>query len=272
MSDAVKSAARRAERIPAVQKLARAGYAANGAVHILIGVIALAIAAGGDAESDQAGAMTAIGDAPLGFVALWLIAAALTALGIWHAFEGLLARDPEGDAKGAAKKWGRRASEWGQAAVFLALGVIAGVRRARRPPERRRVRSGGEPRRAPDSGRTARAGRVALGIGIGGVAFVVMGFLRSFRNKMTIPDSPLGRAVTALGVFGFIAKGIALVIVGCCCSPRRCDRSRSLPEASMAAIETLRGFLFGHLLVGIVGVGFIAYGVFCFFRARFARL
>ena len=29
---------------------------------------------------------------------------------------------------------------------------------------------------------------------------------------------------------------------------------------------------YGPLLVGVVGVGFVAYGVFCLFRARFARL
>lgn len=38
------------------------------------------------------------------------------------------------------------------------------------------------------------------------------------------------------------------------------------------AFDTLRGLFLGPLLVALVGVGFIAYGLFLFFRARYARL
>ena len=38
------------------------------------------------------------------------------------------------------------------------------------------------------------------------------------------------------------------------------------------ALKALLALDLGPLLVGIVGVGFIAYGVFCLFRAWFARL
>lgn len=39
-----------------------------------------------------------------------------------------------------------------------------------------------------------------------------------------------------------------------------------------AAIESIRVLPFGPLLVTAVGVGFLAYGVFCVFRARYAKL
>ena len=73
-----------------VRWTARAGYAANGIVHILIGVIALVVAFGGDGATDQSGALMAIAGAPLGFVALWLIAITLCALGVWQLLEGIL--------------------------------------------------------------------------------------------------------------------------------------------------------------------------------------
>ena len=47
------------------------------------------------------------------------------------------------------------------------------------------------------------------------------------------------------------------------------------PEAAGgldAAIQTLLGLAFGPWLVGAVGIGFIAYGVFCLFRAKYARI
>ena len=38
------------------------------------------------------------------------------------------------------------------------------------------------------------------------------------------------------------------------------------------AIDALLGVVGGPFLVGFVGAGFVAYGVFCFFRARYAKL
>ena len=38
------------------------------------------------------------------------------------------------------------------------------------------------------------------------------------------------------------------------------------------ALRALLALAYGPLLVGAVGVGFIAYGFFCLFRARYARL
>ena len=38
------------------------------------------------------------------------------------------------------------------------------------------------------------------------------------------------------------------------------------------AFDTLHGLFLGPVLVGLVGAGFVAYGLFLFFRARYARL
>ena len=118
----MKHVAREAEANRGLRGVARAGYAANGCVHILVGVIVLVVAFGGDGETDQAGALKAIGAAPLGFLALWALAIALLGLGLYHLLEGVLAWG--GDA---ARKWGRRVSEWGQALVFIALGFSIGT-------------------------------------------------------------------------------------------------------------------------------------------------
>ncbi|MET0735278.1 MAG: DUF1206 domain-containing protein [Microbacterium sp.] len=269
---APKRAARKAEQSTPLRLLARAGYAASGVVHILIGVIVLVVAFGGDGEADQVGAFRAIAQAPLGFVALWVLAIALWALGIWHALEGFLSRDVEGDAKGAAKKWGRRISEWGQAVVFIALGAIAAsiALGARLDAEES----------AEDASRGVLSipggpfllGAVGLGIGITGVVFVFMGFRRSFRSKMTIPSGRLGRGITGLGVTGFIAKGVALVIIGILLIVAAVKVDPAAAGSLDGAIQALLVLPYGPWLAGVVGLGLIAYGVFCFFRGRYARL
>jgi Domain of Unknown Function (DUF1206) len=115
-------------------------------------------------------------------------------------------------------------------------------------------------------------GLVGIGIGIGGIAFVWMGARRSFEKKVTIPDGTLGTVVRTLGVVGFIAKGIALVILGLLLVVAAVKVDPEAAGGMDAAIQSLIALPYGPWLAGAVGVGLIAYGVFCFFRARFAKL
>lgn len=269
---APKRAAREIVHHPAARIGARAGYAANGVVHAIIGAIALVIAFGGDGEGDQAGAFTAIARAPLGFAALWLLAIALWALGTWHLAQGAIAWDPDGDITGLAKKWGQRVSGWGQALVFLALGVIAAaIALGARPNAEDAAEDASRGLLAIPAGPLV-LGLVGLGIGIGGIVFVVMGVRRSFHSKMDIPDTPLGHGVSALGVVGFVAKGIALMIIAVLLLVAAATADASAAGALDGALEALLSVTLGSALVAAVGVGFIAYGVFCAFRARYAGL
>ena len=261
-----KDAARAAEESPVLRGLARAGYAANGVVHILIGAIVLAIAVGGDGESDQAGAFKAIGAVPAGFVALWALAIALGALGLWHIAAAALARGSR------AQRWGLRVSEGGQAVVFLALGAIAGAVALGAKPD------GDDAARAASRGVLSVPGgpyvlgAAGLGIGIAGIVFVVMGVRRSYRNKVSVPSGPLGAGIDLLGIVGFVAKGVALVAVGILIVVAAVNVDPEEAGGLDGGISSLLALPFGPLLVGAVGAGFIAYGVFCGFRARYARL
>ncbi len=272
-----KNAARTAESSTVFRTAARAGYAANGVVHLLIGVIIIALALGGQGQSDQAGALKAIAGAPFGFVALWVLAIALWALGVWHVLDGFLVSGSAGASGGTIKKegskWGRRLSEWGRGLVFIVLGLIAAS-----------VAVGARVNTSDQSAQNASRGVLSLpggpfvlgligiGIGAGGIAFVVMGAMRSFRKKMTIPSGGLGRGVTVLGVVGYIAKGIALTIVGILLLVAAVTVDPNAAGGLDAAVAKLLALPYGPWVTGAVGVGLIAYGVFCFFRARFARL
>lgn len=269
---AAKSAARQAESSTVFEVLARAGYVANGIVHVLIGVIVLVIAFGGRAEGDQAGALKAVAGAPLGFVLLWLIAIALLALGLWHTAEGILARDRSGDVEGSARKWGRRAAEWGQALVFIALGAIAAaVALGARPDAEEAAETASRGLLVVPGGSIVLA-LIGLGIAIGGVSFIVMGVLRSFRKRMDIPDGKVGRSVTMMGVVGFVAKGVALAIVGVLLLIAAVRTDAETAGGIDGAVDAILDLALGPLLVGVVGLGFIAYGVFTVARSRYARM
>ncbi|QLD11054.1 DUF1206 domain-containing protein [Microbacterium oleivorans] len=268
MGEPVHDAARAVERQPAARALARGGYVANGLVHLLIGALIIGVAFGGDRDADQTGAFRAVAEVPLGFVALWAAAALLAALGVWHLAEGMLASR----RRRGVSVWGVRASEWGQAVVFLFFGGLSAA-----------VALGARPQ-ADETARDASRGVLALpggvfaivlvgvGVAVAGVVFVVMGARRSFRSKMMIPDTAVGVGVSALGVVGFIAKGVALASLGVVLTVAAV-RARAEDAGSLdAAIRALLDLSYGPAIVVTVGAGLVGYGAFTVFRARYARL
>ena len=281
MADAARSAARRVEASPLVRALARGGYAAGGAVHVLIGLLVLTLAFGVSGEADQSGALRAIAGAPLGLAVLWIIAVLLWALALYHLIEAFVLRGGGATEKTAALKtalttalttWGRRISEAGQAVVFAALGAVAAsVALGARTEGNRSAEDASRGVLALPGGDIV-LGLVGLGVAAGGVAFVVMGVMRSFEKKMSIPKDGVGPFVTALGVVGYIAKGVALAIVGVLLVVAAVTSDASQAGGLDDAFDTLHGLFLGPVLVGLVGAGFVAYGLFLFFRARYARL
>jgi hypothetical protein len=107
---------------------------------------------------------------------------------------------------------------------------------------------------------------------IAGVFFAVKGLRRSFLDDLRRPTTAIRDVIEVVGVTGFLAKGIALsalgvllVIAAVTADP---DKSGGLDQAFQALVR----LPFGEVLVVLVGIGFIAYGVYCGFRSRYAKL
>lgn len=266
-TDAPKRVAREARSVPWFRRLARLGYVSSGIVHALIGMIALIVSFGGDAATDQTGALRAIAALPLGFALLWSIAAGFFALAAWKVIEGVLIRRDH-----LVQKWGARVGQWGQAAVFAALGAIAGAIAlgARLSSERAAEEASRGVLQIP--GGTFLLIAVGIGVAVTGISFLSMGVRRSYRTQVSVPDGALGRLVDTLGIVGFIAKGIALVAIGVLLVIAAIRDEARTAGGLDGALGALLDLMLGPLLVALIGVGFIAYGVFCFFRARYARM
>ncbi|WP_458041220.1 MULTISPECIES: DUF1206 domain-containing protein [Bacteria] len=266
-TDAPKRVAREATTVPWFRGLARLGYVSSGIVHGLIGAIALIVARGGDAVSDQTGALRAIAVLPLGFTLLWIIAAGFFALAVWKIAEGVLVY-----RENPVQRWGGRVGQWGQAAVFAVFGTVAAAIAlgAQLSSERAAEALSGGVLRIP-GGAFLLVG-VGIGVGITGVSFLGMGVRRSYRTQVSVPDGWLGTLVDALGIVGFVAKGIALIAISVLLVIAAIRDEASTAGGLDGALGALLALALGPLLVGAIGVGFIAYGIFCFFRARYARL
>ncbi|WP_405375001.1 MULTISPECIES: DUF1206 domain-containing protein [unclassified Microbacterium] len=266
MTDSAEDTARSVERSPAARGLARGGYAANGVVHVLFGVIVIGIAFGGSGQSDQAGAFTTLLQAPLGLVGVWVIAILLGALGLWHVLQAALERST--DAAG----WGRRVSSAGQAAVYLCLaGIAVTVALGARPNSDRSAQEATRGLLDTPGGVFVLAA-AGLGLAIGGVIFASIGVRRSFDKKVRIPRGPAGLAVTVTGIIGYLGKGVSVTIVGILLLVAAVRQESAAAGGFDAAIEALLEQPFGPYLVFLVGFGVLVYGGFCFLRARYAKL
>lgn len=267
MTQDAKDLAREAETSTFLRVLARSGYVANGVVNLIIGAIVLVVAFGGDAESDQSGAFKAVASAPLGFIALWVLAAALWGLALWQALEGVLARDAN-----PWKKWGQRISHWGQTVIYSALGLISAAVALGARPDGESSTETASGRLLALPGGTLALGAIGIGIGIGGVSFAVIGVRRGYEKYVDLPDSRYGNAIRTLGVVGYVAKAVALTVVGVLLVVAAVTLEPDIAGGFDGAIRALLELFAGPLLVAVVGIGFAAFGVFCFFRARYARL
>ena len=87
-----------------------------------------------------------------------------------------------------------------------------------------------------------------------------------------MPAGARGRTVVGLGVFGYIAKGIALAFTGALFT---IAALRADPEQAVGldgGLRELSELPLGKVILAVIGVGFVAYGVYCLIRARLARL
>ena len=261
--------AAQAKNSPALSLLARTGYAVNGILHILIGGIAIGVASGAGAGSgaDQSGALGALAAAPGGVFLLWVIVVGLAALGIWQLLSAALVRDPD-----ATKRAAHIAGELGKAVAYLAIAVTALT-----------FALGGSSNSASSTKSfsatlLASPGGVFLLVAIGlgvlaiGVVFVVRGVRQSFTKHLRVPAGAAGKAVVALGVVGYVAKGIAVAVVGILFIVAAATADPSRATGLDGALKALLGLPFGGVILVAVGVGVIAYGLYCFARARLAKL
>ena len=262
-----KAAARAAEDSTVFRTLARIGYIVLGVVHIVLGVIAISIVTGGGGEADQGGAMEQIRQTPAGVLLLWIIALGLLALAIWQIAEAFLERNPD-----TKKKWGYRIKFIGTAVAYIAIAWTALV-----------YALGGQ----SDSSQSSQtfsaqllatpAGVVALAliglvIGAIGVAFIVRGLTRGFEKHLALPAGAAAKGIVTFGVVGYVAKGIAIAVTGVLFVVAALTHDPAKAGGLDAALHSLAALPYGPVILWIVGAGLVIYGLFCFARARYAKM
>lgn len=266
MSDVI-STARQASDHPALETAARVGYAVSGLLHLLIGWIALQVAwgmGGAGKNADQSGALQSLAGNGAGKLALWVGVIGFLGLGLWQLAD--VAFGHPGSDKDA---WMGKVKAFSKAVVYLALAWTTF-----------RFASGGSSdskSQTMDLTQTLMSkpggqwlvglvGLVVIGVGVYHVwKGATEGFLRD------LEEDPGTWAVRA-GVVGYIAKGVALAVVGGLFVLAAVHANPKEAKGLDGALRTLKDQPFGPGLLTAVALGIAAYGIYSFSRARHARV
>jgi succinate dehydrogenase/fumarate reductase cytochrome b subunit len=255
-----------------LELLARAGLIAYGVVYLLIGWLAVQIAwsASGSKSADTSGALKTLADQPFGKILLWLVAVGLVALALWQASEAIWGYRNSEDAERVRKQ----VTSGARAVIYAALGVsAASVALGSGSSSSQSQKQATSGVLAWPAGRVivVVAGLIIIGVG---VAHVVKGVKKSFIEEMdTSSMPPVAReGVARLGQIGYIAKGVALALVGGLLSYATLTFDRQKAQGLDGALETILAQPFGRFLLTLVALGFVAFGVFAILQSRYRRM
>lgn len=248
---------------------ARAGFAVSGLLHFLIGLVAIRLAMGGQGQADVSGAVEELAGQPAGPLLLWTSFAACVALAIWQASDAIF----DFGHLPTKKKVGKKLKAALQAVVyaFFAL-TLASV-----------ATGAGSNNRESTSDMTVNLmkapGGVALLVVIGaavavtGIVYAIRGFRKSFLKYLRMPAQKQARtAVTVIGVVGYVAKGVALLLVGLLIIIATVTAHPEQSTGLDGSLKALREQPFGVYLLAAVGVGLICYGIYMAVRAKLAKM
>jgi hypothetical protein len=259
----VTQATHQANESPVVEWGARLGFGILGVLHLLIAYIALKVAwgvGGGTKEADSSGALKTLASSTTGPVLLWVGVVGFVLLAFWSLTEGIVRRrEPTDLVKLVAK---------GVMYLFFAWTTFKIVALGRS--------SNSEQSTEDFAG--ALMGNVVGRVLVGVVGLVVLGVAgyhvyKGWTKRFLgdLEDHP-GRWAVRAGQVGYVAKGLALLVVGVFFLYAAWTADPEKTQGLDGALKTFKEAPGGSVLLTAVALGIAAYGVYSFARARYARL
>lgn len=274
MASGARAETEAAERSRPFQWLVRAGFVARGITYGLIGVLALALAAGagtfGTAPNQQ-GALELIDRSWPGRAALVVIAAGLLAYALWKLTQGIFGGGPEGG--GGTDLKDRIANLSGGVTYviffFVAVRVLTGSA----------GRATTEPRQTA-AGVLGWPGGPVI-VGTAGAILLVVSLYQLYEGLtgQFAQDSKVGRmkaeerrVFMTLGRIGLSARAVVFALIGYFLLRAAIDYSPGTAVGVDGALARLHHQPAGPWLEGIVAAGLLVFAAFSIAEARYRRL
>jgi hypothetical protein len=246
----------------------RAGLLGYGLIHLLVAWVAIRLVYGGGAgRATSKGALAQLADSGAGRLMLAVMGVGFAALAIWQVFAGLFGyRDREGLSR-QLQRFGAlcRVVTYGYFATVCTQTTLAGPSAHSKSPDSMTAKVLSLP-----------AGfLILLGVGLTaagiGIGLVVFGVRKVFlgqldRKARTTTDRRV--PIVVLGQVGYVAKGVAFVVIGGLLCWAAVTRDPSKSGGLDAAFKELLGHAVAVPAIVVAGVGIGAFGLYLMARSR----
>lgn len=250
--------------------LARAGFVARAAIYLIIGILALELALGvGGKATNQQGALETIARQPFGKVLLILVAVGLAGYAFWRLTRAALGHGPEGSDSGFD-----RVAALGSGIVYAGLCAVAIeilLGSAGNSSARTHEAAAGVLGWPAGTWLVGIAGAVLIGIGLyQGYLALTRDFLENAKvEQMSVR---VRESYALIGAIGYLARMVVFVMIGAFLIEAAVDYSPAKAVGLDGALARIANESYGHLLLGIVAAGLIAFGLYSLIDARYRKI
>lgn len=266
---------------PTVVKVGRFGWCAKGVVYIVAGILALLIAAkasgwstsanSGTQEASPTGALKTIAHGTGGVALMGVLAVGMLIYAAWRLVSAAL---PGGHA---AKNWAKRIGYIVSAVIYISFAATAfALMRSSSGP----AKNGNATVAKTSGGVMAHTGGRVL-IGVIGVIVIAVGLYRigkgvkvDVNDELDLTTLPAQRRrwTQRVGAVGEIGRGLGIGLIGYFLLRSALTYDPNQATGLDGALRTLVTKTGGLAVVIAVGIGFVAYGLFCLTTFTHRRL
>ena len=256
--------------------LARTGLVAKGVSYGIVGILAIKLALGdGGKATSRPGALHSLAGQTFGKVMLALLALGFAAYAIWRFVQAVAEREDPGDgeAKGEAKKWGKRAGYIGRGLVYAGLTastvkILFGADSGESQTDKAHKTTALVLSWPAGTWLAGIAGAVIVGIGLWNL---YRGVARKFEDRWR--TGQMGEQArkwgARAGVVGHAARGVVFALIGVFLVKAAIDYNPKDAIGLDGALRKLAEASYGPYLLGLTAAGLVAYGLYCFVDARY---
>ena len=254
---------------PVLKNVARAGLVAKGIVYVILGALgfmaAFEIAGQSNNDTNKTGVFTSVKDFPGGIIVLIFLAAGLLCYSLWRGVQAFSnTDDPE-------KKWSKRARYFFSGLVYLSLAVTAIQLIFRNKNDNGDKNQYWASQILDHPFGQWMIGLAALILAAVGIYQIYYGLSEKYKKHVQQLNLHSTGSVLLLrsGKVGYISRGIVWLILAYLFLKAAIHDNSSEAGDTGKAFSFIEESTFGSYMLGGLGIGLIAYGVFNFIRARY---
>jgi hypothetical protein len=253
--------------------MARTGLAAKGFVYLLLGILAFMAAfelgSQGNGAANRNGVFQMVRDWPAGQWLLIALALGLLCYSVWRFIEAL---SPHNEANRKAVK---RVGYFFSGLIYLSVAITAFLLAIGEK------QSGGSNQNqqlaASLLSKPAGAwltGAAAFMLAAIGIYQLWYGFSEKYRKHVQGLSLHQQHAnlLLASGKVGYMARGVVWLVVAYLLLQAALHHRASAAGDTGQAFQLVESLTYGSLMLGLIGLGFAAYGIFNFIRAKYENL